>query len=331
MNNVIDRARILGKAWLPKPPPGYSYPTDESLEMIGCCAMSLTKSIPGINPRRLIENDGQEKHIRQTGAMHVIDKWLVGNGPTFYPTLDVVDLCDNTDVMGSATGSDIRTVVPAGLICLPSAFSARAGGVTHVLFGIVEKGEEINSEFLNTCIRDYMPRCLFASYFDNQTDGGFITSTLLDERSLDKTAQSVAINSDTGKRENFRMISLLFNLLLVMQSYPQYVERLPGPMGERLHYGGKNAVRPYSARIARPLQQTTASEPIDQEPPSATGRHPRSHWRRGHWRRVPHSPQWEGAFPEVGIVEFPDGRRAHMVWIHPVLVCSEKEAQNGSG
>ena len=320
--NSDSRMAVIGKAWLPKPPMGYVYPSHPNLVCLGRVATAIHGKVWVKYPEQLRKDMGIELHSRECGIIAAMEKWLKGNGPTFYPSDDILTLCEHTEALSTMHGGDIRPAIPVGLIAFPESFSKRNKGVTHILFGIHEKNDAMESNYLRAKAESgIMPRTLFCAYWDNQQDGGFVTSTVLsDDRLISDSVKSVVANAHGGKARNEMLVSLIVNILLVMQSYPEYIDRLDGDACRRIHTTAAGVPKPYAARIARPLQQFTAADPHPGSCIEPTGKTYRMHWRRGHWRRVPHSPQWEAANLERAVVLFPDGRRAHTKWIHPVLV-----------
>lgn len=108
--------------------------------------------------------------------------------------------------------------------------------------------------------------------------------------------------------ELHRLGSLVVQLLLLLQQYPEFLSRPTVPRPPQFSpRAWKNFGRvPFVLDATRPVR-IVYETPTETHRPHTTRRSPIPHWRRGHWMRV-----WTG--PKSG------NRHQKLVWIPPILV-----------
>lgn len=301
--------------------------------------------------RRLIRQKTSDSIASHVMQMHVIQTWLMQNGPTFFIEPAMVTACEQTDALSFIQGSDIKTVYPIGYFCLPDSagFKSRWTGdtVRHMWFRIFEKGEEIKVCMTGNYHSPVTPweedktfrsdkrRVMLLAYWDKSGESSdFLFPLDEPNKTISDVIRSyskmVNANADRAEKsileretEEFGQwaASLSVNLFLIMQSYPDYFDKL-SPEMSRKSQQFENAPAPQSIIIRRSsprdIRQVVKGESPEVAPP--TGKTVAAHWRRGHWRRQPHEDDWELKNPEVKVLVLDDGRRAHMRWIEPIMV-----------
>lgn len=346
-----DALAAAGKRWFCKPPAGYSSPSAGAISDFSYFASVIHKS--PLAPKliqALSMYHGKDLIIRLT-HMFQVQRWLMQNGPTFFVDPDILTACENTDALGCVTGSDIKVVYPCGYFCLPKdrGFVSKITGdsVRHIWFNFVDRDQEvelnINGHRSTPKTEGEIPlvadsrKILMLAYWEKSKDSSSFNLPLdISDQPLIKTLEQyrhlISVGPTTDRQlsqselerdtEDFGLWvgSLVVNLCLLMQSYPQYLQGLPLQASERQHF--KDAVPPQSILIRRStkhnLQQIVAHKNAEDIQPSERELSP--HWRRGHWRRQPHGDRWELENPEVKIIILEDNRHYHMKWLEPVFI-----------
>lgn len=304
--------------------------------------------------------DGMPDGSRQlhTKQLVGVQLWQRTNGPTVFPDAEIVEKCLHTESLGSVAGDDVRATFPTVLFTLPEAQRFHVPdtqhtpgvprpSVDHLLVSIFDDNTVLRGVIDGTeAVAMPMPpgarHLLITAFWDSQFVNSFsvpltadtIRDTLSelqghfigDEmRMHGMDAAGVLREQTETEAVSGWACALVVNLLLVMQSYPQFVKRADDRHQRPHVYRDKPPPVTYMMGRVAPL----LPRPVPDAPRlagNAGGNHaaPRVHWRRGHWRRQPHTPAFmllaasRGEAPKE--VSFPDGRMAHMVWIEPVFV-----------
>jgi len=105
------------------------------------------------------------------------------------------------------------------------------------------------------------------------------------------------------------------NLLLFMQSCPQYVEK----QMRKIRAGSKKNRTPVESLVITAPSHMRLLQDVPLDPSGnqkydtpSTGSKKHTHWRRSYWRRQVHGMQWELDNPDAKCGTFPDGRKYHM-------------------
>ena len=155
-------------------------------------------------------------------------------------------------------------------------------------------------------------RTVFARYDDE-----WIPTTLSDSLSDEERMHDMSIS--------MKMAEFTANLLLFMQSYPQYIDKVK----KNIRAGRKkDKVPSESLIITAPshmkLRSAVSLDPTDalSESTHSTGKTMQTHWRRSFWRRQVHGNLWEIENPDAKCGTFPDGRRYHLKMIQRTQINS---------
>jgi len=277
-------------------------------------------------------------------------RWLKNGLRTVYPTTEIVNACKHTDAMKGVYGADIRTTLPSFLLVMPSGTewkNSSGSTVSHIIVNLMED-EKIVAKFAtsNADISLEMPskRYLVLSiYWDDfgvqnmsvpMDEDGLPIGKLL-KRYTGKDhhipAHSDFLLSEEERQSDsdcgYQIGDFIANVLLIMQSYPEYVTSKEKKM-RGLDTKKRNRKIKVST-IATPsnLRQTVEFNPSKhKEYKGGSAPDRKTHIRRGHWRRQRHKLQWEVDHPEIHAVIMPDGGHAHMKWIRPLVIrCNEDE------
>lgn len=280
--------------------------------------------------------------------MHIIQTWLTFNGPTFFVNPDIIQACEQTDVLDCVEGSDIKTVYPSGYFCLPDGMgykSQRGDSIHHIWFRIIEKNEPV---MISLCGNRHAPqssqgntpfladarKLMLLGYWDKSGESssfnlpidtpGMSLLTAIEHYRQKVLLGTMDQSTDDIVREETKAYglwacSLAINLCLLMQSYPRYIEGLPRSRSDRQHF--KDQPLPQSLIITRSTKANLQQVVVDREDDlhASTGQKRELKRRRGHWRRQPHGDRFELENPQVGIIVLDDGRHAHMKWLEPWL------------
>ena len=299
-----------------------------------------------------------ELHLKQIAN---IQNWQRSNGVTIFPSRDIVEKCIHTEVMEGLQCDDVRVTFPTVLFALPQELALKIDAthhpdrvdgesysIGHILVSIFERGETFvphidGRQRFSLSMPDHSRHLLitafWSKYFVNSFSiplgNGTLREILDGTRNTfigDDLRMSMMDSNDVRQeQQETRMISdwvcpLVINFLLLMQSYPEFVVAM-GESHQRPHVY-RNAPKPVTyamsnVRSLLPRQVRIGGDKIDGDGGESRTQMS-AHWRRGHWRRQPHTPAWYAGMVSGGNapkeIDLPDGRRAHMVWIEPVFV-----------
>lgn len=333
-----------GRRWFPRIRPEYMHPSSVAVGEVSLYAQSLYKSKDGEKVRQVIESREYNERIINTTYFHVVQSWLKENGPSFFLEPDLMDAITSTDALSSVKGSDIKTVYPGGLFLLPrnkTFISSQTGDcISCIFYRILEPGSDLevllNGEKPSIALQA-KNRCIFImGFWEKASD---ISSFTL---SLSKPDKYLSETIDEGRKKlSFGFpsrlespeellteayyygnwaASLVANLMLIMQSYPKYLEKIEDKKHVRQHFKDKPLPSSFLIKrsTAREIHRTVVPDSYPEY--MSTGKKQSPHWRPGHWRRQPHGDRWELENPDSKIIILDDGRHAHMKWILPVFI-----------
>lgn len=342
----VSRMEQAGRRWFGKPPPGFPAPGPKVSATVGCIGSHFASSP---------ENRRQELTFamlpRATSTLTLfqhaaIQRWMRGNSPSYYPDAELVRDLVNTDALSTVEARDVRVSVRSAYIALPeeAAYVSPVSGdkLNHLFIAYHDQGDmpsvTINGhEHRNLVIEGR--RLLLVGFWERTAEASsYLLPLDVEGRPLSEVIDATSRQYITDELRQAQMTEgalvaergeitdlggwlagLVVNLLLVMQTYPTYVEALPGHARQRY---GRSGATPTAARIARPVTQTVVE--TRRLAAGSADRGVALHWRRGHWRRQPHLQAWADAHPDSHVVTLADGRSAHMAWIEPVLVGQER-------
>lgn len=353
------------KRWLPRRPLGYPDPHPSFYLAIKEALAELNNTPAGLIERNKVAYLPTTTQKLIWMQKLNLAKWLDTNGPTIFVDPALVEACLLTDVIKTLTPADIKTVWPSVLYVLPKNLgfiSPTTGATINYLFCsifddasgfTIGKNDYIQleidngdpnfkgwkgREMLSTAFWQEAPECSSANtpLFRDCT----LYDTILEIQQSyipDADRQSRMTERDIRREEieadslSIWSHSLIFNFNLLAQSYPEYFHKAPERDCERSYIGSKHVARPITYHLSRPasLRQVVVDSGETHDT-TATGRHVRSHWRRGHWRRQPHTEQWTILNPLIASRTFPDGRLYHMVWLEPQLILGDLNGERVS-
>lgn len=336
-----------GRRWFAKPPTGFEIPPESAIEEVSVYASLLFESELGLHLKNKHAGLPEPERSTRFAYIYLIQSWIRQNGPTIFVDPEILSACENTDALGTVEGSDVRTVYPCGYISLPKDRGFRSkqfnDRLAHIWFRILEPNEEhvviFNGQKLT--LRAEGRRLFMQGYWDKSTDcssfsfpldsKGSLINVLEDTRKklthgyVERTSNEQSLREEAYELGEW-LGSLGINLLLIMQSYPKYLDKLAQNNSKRQSFSDRP--EPSSILIrrstARPIHQVVSSR---SESSIVTGKGVSEHWRRGHWRRQPHGEDWEIRNPEVSVISLDNGRRAHMKWISAVYIGLDREEE----
>lgn len=343
--------------WFAKPPPGTPWPSRYMHHTFETCWLSRHDAKIGDVLHTQIAcmpHHAQMLMIWQTCGTAW---WIENNGITVFPEDHLVEACSKTDVLDCVTGSDLHPAYPFMLFGVSDKCRIEndtgSDWINYIGVSFLDNGEEEQVKVGTGTLTVRMPRdCPRYIIINAFWKSGFVSSfsiplrehvslgKLIDEFSndfIDDEFRESTLTKDQLDAEHAEtsrvgktVASMVFNLCLLMQSYPEYVTRQSEKHDRRLRLRTKPPPATYriNDRTAPvkppPVYEGPQSQKSDDE--SDQQRTVSPHWRRGHWKRQPHSAEWEVANPGVTVVLFPDGRHAHMTWIRPVFVSGRRGA-----
>jgi hypothetical protein len=346
----MDARAALGKNWFAKPPAGFSLPSEAAISDVSIYANFIYDTDIGRMLETAIANLSSDSQSSRAAYIQNIQKWLQDNGPTIFVDEEMLQMCQDTNVLSHVRGTDIKTVYPVGYICLPKGkgftSSFTKDSLHHLWFQIYEAGSHdllingkkhtLEMKGRRLFIHAYWDRIGDCSSFllplDNENDileeviKVNSTKLLAGQVNRGKTDTSTGmsveeLNKESSELSNW-MAPLVCNILLLMQSYPQYFEKMPKENSYRQSFKGKKD--PVSLRLHRSSKMDIFQKVYETESKKENAETENNkicrHWRRGHWKRQVHGDRWELENPEAKIIHMKDGRRAHMRWIMRVLV-----------
>jgi hypothetical protein len=274
-----------------------------------------------------------------------LQNWSVRNGATVFPSVELVEACHNTDVLDCVEGPDLQTTYPSLLIGLPR--DARIiGPITktkcnYIIMNIYE-GREIPIVMAGKKWALKMPLDRFAIVSSFWDDGGTISASIplgnlgMKIRDVindsthnlirDPLMESIMgpehtkIDEEETKQNMPAVISLMLNLVMLMQTYPKYIQKMPNQYQREPFQSRERPVTVALSRVTN-LKDLTVKRIAapSMEMSQGTRSSAMVHWRRGHWRRQRHGPDWQAQHPDLREIKSGDFAY-HMVWIEPVLV-----------
>lgn len=348
------RTRFNLNYWFAKPPEGTPWPTRYMHHTFETCWLAQHDMSLGDKLHDQTAALPEQTRLLMIWQMSGIQWWLLQNGITVFVEDHIAEACEHTDVLECVTGSDIHEAYPHMMFALSekSRLTNRRGDdwINYILVNFVSGTHELVAKYGHGTMGVSMPTdCKKFVIFNSFWKSGFVSSAafplhenknLKDEigvytqEYIDDEFRTHALNAEGLAEEHAetaelgrKVAALVFNCCLLMQSYPEYIQRNRDADNRRL------MLRGHPAPTAYRLNDRTAPikpPPVDESPRphAATGDDTREiapHWRRGHWRRQPHSDAWEVEHPDIKVVLFPDGRRAHMVRIPPLFIRGVKQ------
>lgn len=344
MHVTTTQLAAAGRRWFAKPPTGFSVPPAKGLANVQICAMEMLGT-GGPRLRQIVEKGPVLESSVLMTQMGAVQNWLHRNGPTVFVTQDILSACENTEALGCVTGSDIRTVYPSIFFTLhdTGGFARPNGCVRYLWCCIIENSiavwlggtrEDLPAKGRRLLIVAYNTIGEIADDFCLPLDSDRPLRDVIDaqrkeylplhdpgriEHANGGTTITVS-NDEQAEAERFGLwkCSLVVNLLLLMQSYPQYTRIDAKRSRQSIGHDAETPAFILARSAARPLGQTVNESRHPESVPDGSSKRP--HWRRGHWRRQPHHDQYELENPHVQVLLLSDGRRAHMRWIEPIFV-----------
>lgn len=339
--------KVISNRWFAAPPPGYCRPGIHMRYAFEEVHTTAHNDI-GIYPiLRTLKTGSLELYVKQVSN---IQFWQRTNGVTVFPSEDLVRMCLRTDSMSGVLGSDIKASFPTVLFALPESCAYKVDShrsIGHLLVTLHDSETKLKAVIDKEPIELAMPpgaRHLLITAFWNEVYVNNFSIPLRNEPIKDSLDQvrahfiaderriaAMSQEQVTREQEETTSISewacaMSLNFFLLMQSYPQFVTRM-SEKHERSHvYVKKPKPLTFSLSRVRSLlpKAVVDGEAVEEEHRGGSHNSPNAHWRRGHWRRQPHSTFWftksleQGAAPKE--IDLADGRKAHMVWIEPVFV-----------
>lgn len=342
----IDALANLGKRWFAKPPEGFAPPSKGAIESFSIYATLMHKSALGEQVMKRILEEPEPHYSAHMGYIYMAQKWMTENGPTIFMSEQILNACENTEAFKGVEGSDIKTTYPIGYLSLPKGrgFISKQTGdrLGHIWFTILEKNDKVpfllNNKVQYLKTQDFGRKLFLQGYWDKSQECSSFSLPLDDSGvslydTLERARHKLCADNHVSRITSTEVLleeakdlglwigSLAINLMLIMQSYPQYLEKLSAKDSARQNFKDKE---PPTSIIIRPSKSQpilrTVENETDEFPSEPTGKTVGNHWRRGHWRRQPHGEYWELQNPEVQVVILPDKRHAHMRWILPIYV-----------
>lgn len=341
--------------WFAKPPAGTPWPTVFMHHTFETCWLSRHDERIGgamYGQLSMLPRQAQMLMLWQTCG---ISWWINNNGITVFPEDHLVEACSKTDVLDCVSGSDVHPAYPYLMFGLSDKSRiTNANGkdwINYVNANFIDNGKEEIVQFgkgntLGVRMPGDCPRYIIINAF---WKSGFVSSFAIPLREHVSLKDTIAEFSNDFIDDEFRqhtmskdqldaeheetatvgkaITAMVFNLCLLMQSYPDYVARQPQSGDRQLRM--RTMPPPATYRVndrTAPLKPPPVAESV--KPKDEEGVEQKQtvapHWRRGHWRRQPHTAEWEVGNPQVKVVLFTDGRRAHMVWIRPIFVSGNR-------
>jgi len=276
-----------------------------------------------------------------------IQRWIKSGQRVFYATPEITEACKNTDAMTSVTGEDIRISHPSFMLVVPESHgwtNIDGDKVSHIVVNVMEEesmvarfgGEYISKMGMPS--RKYVLLSLFWNNYAIQNcclpleEDGATIGELFHKYSNEHIGSSldVFLSEEVKKSDTeigFKIADFVANVLLVMQSYPEYIQtvetRARGLDTKKL----KKTIKISTIATTSNLRQQVSHVPPSNAEGTRSGKNIKTHMRRGHWRRQRHSLKWEVDNPDVRVVIMPDGGHAHMRWIRPLIIQGKEETK----
>jgi len=242
--------------------------------------------------------------------------------PTYFVSPSLLHACLQTSLPEGLHYSDMRWPMPALLFILPvgAVSSPTDGHCRFIALARHSKGENVErlpglppfpNVFTYDCFSHYANttgNAVFAGYIPTHTDPT-LTDVLSGEKHFSpgivgiKASGELAYATIEGSDGDFMglTVSIGLRLLLLLNARPELLT----PARE-LRKSNPSAKKPKSALWSPNIIGEHFKAASDE--PSRSGRSPRLHWRRGHYRNQPHG---------LGLAH------RKLLWIEPVLVAAE--------
>jgi hypothetical protein len=329
----------------PKPPTGYDMPPFRFTESVKVSAEMLGPDT--LITRQMLQTVKAMPHTDYTLMMWElagVQRWIKYGMPNLFPSDEIVWGCQNTEALTSVTGRDLKTTYPSVMIHIPRRHRWQNGsghGVSHLIVNVYDGIDEIISKFGDSeALSIKMPdsdRYLMINAFWDDLGCQSLSVPLYDDVSIRSAFEDVAKDGpmvsafqtpqlmeyvEDDERIGWDMAEAVVNMMLIMQSYPEYITKTK--VKTRMPGAKKAKGQTDRIMLGKPsnLRQQVAADPGTGASENSNGseKHRRPHLRSGHWRRQRHRADWELANPDVGIVVMPDGGHAHMVHIEPLWI-----------
>lgn len=249
--------------------------------------------------------------------------------PTYFVSSNLLHACLQTSLPEGFPYSDLRWPLPAMLFILPrGAVSSPADGdCRFIALARHGKGENVErlpglppfpNVFTYDCFSHYANtsgNAVFAGYIPTHTDP-MLTDVLSGEKHFSPgivgltASGELAYETIKGSDGDFMglTVSIGLRLLLLLNARPELLTS-----ARELRKSDPSAKKPKSAlwspNIIGERFQAVSDDSV------RSGRSPRWHWRRGHYRNQPHGP---------GLSQ------RKILWIEPMLVAAELAATSNS-
>ena len=341
-DGTIDRMRVCDMV-LPNPPKGHAQSSKRMHRHLGFSASGMHFDRPDWYARIAAASiDSQTRHDRNRLVYEVggQQRWLSRGGRICYPDAEVVDSAARSRLRG-VRGLDILATYPSIMFNFPVGIP---GLPTHTLVNIFDESES------SVTVRMAKPkpggpepftqkhprhprdhRVIMIENWHEDVSLDTYQCFALDEDEIDSSGPNSQLRefwhmdaSCAAASQGMRDFDMAINLLLIMQSCPEYIV---GTEGKSKKFGRKKGTERCShIRLVRPTRMIQRV-PYDPSAPShVKGSGSVSpHWRGGFWRRQRHSIAWEIDNPDVAVIPMPDGGHAHMVHIEPLWVDGGKK------
>tara|TARA_R110000751_G_scaffold72474_6_gene146976 strand:- start:363 stop:1610 length:1248 start_codon:yes stop_codon:yes gene_type:complete len=323
---------------LPRPPKGHAPSSKRMHRGIGFSASGMHFERPDWYARMAAHAIAcQPQHERNRFVYEVAgqQRWLNRGGRICYPDFDVVNSAARSKLRG-VRGLDILTTYPSimfnfpiGIPGLPThtlvnMFDVDEGGLTVRITKPKPGGPAPYTQPHPRHPREH--RVIIIENWHEDTELDTYLCFALDAGEIDSMSPNSQLNTiwhmdaaEAAAHQGKRDFDMAINLLLIMQSSPDYIV---GTEAKQRKFGKKKGTESSShIRLVRPtrLVQQVPYDPTGLSTVKGAGT-VTPHWRGGFWRRQRHAIAWEIDNPDVAVITMPDAGRAHMVHIEPLWV-----------
>jgi len=284
-----------------------------------------------------------ERHL-QVWQVANCQKWIKDGKRIIYPTAEIVDACKQTDAMKGVYGNDLKMTLPSFLLVMPEGteWSNSSGSTTSHIIVNIREDQDIVARFAssNAEVSLKMPSKRYITLSNYWDDFGVQNmSCPIDDDDITigemlkvYTGEEHHISSRSDKfiseeeklsdsECGYLISDFVCSVLLIMQSYPEYVTTKEKKMRGLDSKKRNQKVKVTTIATPSNLRQSVEFNPSkNKDPKGGTAPDRKTHIRRGHWRRQRHKPNWEINNPDVPVVILPDGEHAHMKWIRPLVI-----------
>jgi len=322
---------------LPRPPKGHAPSSKRIHRGLGFSASGLHFERPDWYANMAAAAIGQQQSDDRNRFVYEVagqQRWLNRGGRICYPEFDVVNSASRSRLRG-VRGLDILTTYPSIMFNFPIGIP---GLPTHTLVNIFDIDEtkltvrltkpkpggpdpytqphpSHEGEHRVIMMESWHEDSSLDTYLCLALDGEEIEATTKEQLNTIWHMDAEDKACDQGVRD----FDMAINLLLIMQSSPEYI--VPTETKARRFGQKKGTDRSTQIRLVRPTRMVQQVPYDPSVPSSVRGNGTKApHWRCGFWKRQRHSLTWEIDNPDVSVITMPDGGRAHMVHIEPVWV-----------